>query len=64
MKSVATEGSVHDVCAIADGIRDNRGFPSINLLKINQAALNSAAVSAKEFFNIAGCKLVKKTRCR
>ncbi len=49
------------VCAVAKGIENGTGFPSIALLKIDQAGLNRQATGLKEHFNIAGCELRKKT---
>jgi primosomal protein N' len=45
------------VCAIAKGIESGSGFPSITLLKIDQANLNRQATALKEHMNIPGVKL-------
>jgi hypothetical protein len=50
------------VCAIAAGITNGSGYPSISLLALNQTALNKQASALKDHFRIPGCRLeVKET---
>lgn len=48
------------VCAVATGVMNGTGYPSIALLKLNESALNKQAMALKEHFRIPGCRLVEK----